>query len=160
MYWPTENWQLPITAYLLSVRQAALKHDLPFWNIVSSNQIRKATTIPSPANMALQAYTTLAAGGRGLSWYTYYQGSYAYSPIDGEGNRTDTWRYLQVINRQVRTLGPIMNRLNSTGVFFSPPAPAASLPLLPGRNTAGRFQGLATGIDERRTARHGRRIRR
>ena len=125
-------------ADLLEVRRVALKHDLPFWNIVSSNQIRKNTTIPSPANMMLQAYTTLAAGGRGLSWYTYYGGSgprpgYAYAPIDHTGNKTETWGYLQLVNHQVKTLGPIMSRLTSTGVFFSGPSLPGSLPPLPGR---------------------------
>ncbi len=123
---------------LLEVRRVAMKHGLPFWNIVSSNQIRKYTTIPSPANMMLQAYTTLAAGGRGVSWYNYYGGSgskpgYAYAPIDHTGNKTETWGYLRMVNHQIRTLGPIMNRLKSTGVFFSGPALVESLPLLPGR---------------------------
>lgn len=121
---------------LLEIRRVAQKHDLPFWNIVASHQIRKVTTIPSPANLALQAYTTLAAGGRGLSWFLYYRGApdwHFYAPIDLEGNRTETWRYLQVVNRQVRTLGPIMNRLRSTGVFFSSSRTITPLPLLPGR---------------------------
>ena len=42
-----------------------------------------------------------------------------------------TWRYLQAINHQVRTLGPIVNRLRSTGVYFTPPAPGPSFPVLP-----------------------------
>src|SRR5438552_1053290 len=58
---------------LLEVRRVALEHKLPFWNIVSSNQIRPSSTPPSPANLLLQAWTTLAAGGRGVSWYTYAQ---------------------------------------------------------------------------------------
>jgi hypothetical protein len=93
---------------LLEVRRVALAHGLPFWNICSSNQIRPFTTIPSPANLALQAYTTLAAGGRGLSWYTYDIGGYDYRPIDKAGRRTATWQYLQLVNRQVRVIGPIM----------------------------------------------------
>jgi hypothetical protein len=125
-------------ADLLEVRRVAMRNDLPFWNIVSSNQIRKYTTIPSPANMMLQAYTTLAAGGRGLSWYTYYGGSgpkpgYAYAPIDHTGNKTETWGYLQLVNHQIKTLGLIMNRLKSTGVFFAGPGLPDSLPLLAGR---------------------------
>jgi len=120
-------------ADLLEVRRVAQQYGLPFWNIVSSNQIRKVTTIPSPANLAFQAYTTLAAGGRGVSWYKYYQDGYAYAPISNSGEKTETWQYLQAINKQVRTLGPIMNRLTSTGVFFTSPPPVESLPLLPGR---------------------------
>ena len=118
---------------LLEVRRIAMEHDLPFWNIVASNEIRPNTTIPSPANMLLQAYTTLAAGGRGLTWYTYYVGGYHYAPIDKAGNRTATWAHLKMVNEQVKTLGPVMNRLKSTGVFFSAPPPAASLPVLPGK---------------------------
>jgi len=118
---------------LLEVRRVALKYNLPFWNIVSSNQIRKFTTIPSPANLLFQAYTTLAAGGRGVSWYTYYGGNYGYAPIDKSGNKTETWRYLRMVNAQVKTLGPLVNRLRSTGVFFTSPPPVESLPLLPGR---------------------------
>ena len=120
-------------ADLLEVRRVAQKYRLPFWNIVSCNQIRKQTTIPSPANMAFQAYTTVAAGGRSVSWYKYYQDGYAYAPIDKSDEKTLTWRYLQAVNHQLRTLGPIMNRLTSTGVFFTPPPPVEDLPLLPGR---------------------------
>lgn len=120
-------------ADLLEVRRVAQKYGLPFWNIVSCTQIRKQTSIPSPANFAFQAYTTLAAGGRGVSWYKYYQGGYAYAPIDNTQKKTLTWRYLQAVNHQLQVLGPIMNRLTSTGVFFTSPPPAKDLPLLPGK---------------------------
>ena len=53
---------------LMEVRRVAQEHNLPFWNIVSSNQIRPNTTVPSPANLSFQAYTTLAAGGRGVTY--------------------------------------------------------------------------------------------
>ena len=117
---------------LLEVRDVAIEHGLPFWNVVSSNQIRPHTTIPSPANLQLQAYTTLAAGGKGLVWYTYCHGGYAYRPIDENGNRTMVWQYLQMVNRQVKTLGPIMNSLRSTGVYFTDPPPLEGAPVLPG----------------------------
>jgi hypothetical protein len=117
---------------LLRVRRVAIKHGLPFWNAVSSNQIRPHTTVPSPANLLLQAYTTLAAGARGLTWFAYYAGNYEYAPIDRAGNRTATWSYLRMVNAQVAALRPILIRLRSTGVYFSTPRPASGLPLLPG----------------------------
>ena len=118
---------------LLGVRRVALKHDLPFWNIVASNQQKPEMPIPSPANLSLQAYTTLAAGGRGLTWYTYYAGGYHYAAVDKAGNRTATWCYLKMVNEQVKVLGPVMNRLKSTGVYFTAPLPDPSLPALPGK---------------------------
>jgi hypothetical protein len=70
---------------LLAIRRVARKHGLPFWNAVSSNQIRPYSTVPSPANLRLQVYTTLAAGARGLTWFTYYAGNYEHAPIDAAG---------------------------------------------------------------------------
>ena len=117
---------------LVEVRRIALKYNLPFWNIVSSNQIRPQTTIPSPANLALQAYTTLAAGAGGIIWYTYHGQAYGYNPLDKEESRTVVWRYLQEVNRQLSILGPLIKQLKSTGVYFTQPAPSTLLPVLPG----------------------------
>lgn len=117
---------------LLEVRCISVKYDIPFWNVISGNQVRPFTTIPSPANLAMQAYTSLAAGAGGIRWYTYWKGGYNYAPIDENENRTLTWRYLQEVNRQAIMLGTIIKQLKSTGVYFTAPAPEASLPVLPG----------------------------
>lgn len=118
---------------LLTVRRIAQKYGLPFWNIVSGNQIRKQTPIPSPANLLFQAYTTLAAGGKGISWFTYYVHAYGYAPIDKDGNRTMLWSYLKMVNEQLKVIGPVMLKLNNTGVYFTAPAPVDSLTTLPGQ---------------------------
>lgn len=118
---------------LLEVRRVAQKYQLPCLNIVCCNQIRPGTPVPSPANLLFQAYTTLAAGYRGVTWYDYYGPGYKYTPINSSGARTLTWVYLHAVNAQIATLAPIMSRLRSTGVFFSAPPPADALPLLPGK---------------------------
>ena len=120
-------------ADLLEVRRVSQKHGLPFWNIVGCARIQPQASVPSPANLAFQAFTTLAAGGRGVTWYKYYPDGYTYAPIDGAGEKTRTWEHLKAVNRQVKVIGPITNRLRSTGVFFTSPPPVKSLPLLPGR---------------------------
>jgi hypothetical protein len=117
---------------LLEVRRVAQRHQLPCLQIVSANQIRPPTPIPSPANLQFQAYTTLAAGYRGVTWYNYFGPKYKYAAIDPEGRKTLTWNYLRDINSQVAALAPVMSHLTSTGVFFSAPAPVDNLPLLPG----------------------------
>ncbi|MHB9028207.1 MAG: hypothetical protein ACYC9O_05520 [Candidatus Latescibacterota bacterium] len=118
---------------LLEVRRIAQKHNIPFWNTLTACQIRPHTTVPSPANLRFQAYTTLAAGGRGVKWYTYYsRNNYNNAPIDKHDGKSPTWYYLREVNHEMLTIGPVMNRLNSTGVYFSAPAPVDSLPLLPG----------------------------
>ncbi len=127
------DWGASYFRNLLEVRRVALERNLEFWHIVSSNQIRPFTTIPSPANLLLQAYTTLAFGSTGLTWYTYYARGYGYAPVNKHGNRTLTWSYLKMVNEQIKTLGPTMNKLRSTGVFFTEPPIVEGLPVLPGR---------------------------
>ncbi len=117
---------------LLEIRRVGLKYNLPYLNIVCGNQIRPFTPIPSPANLAFQTYTTLAAGYRGVSWFTYYESGYHYAAVSKTGKRSLTWEYLKEMNRQVATLAPVMSRLRSTGVFFTDPAPVKDLPPLPG----------------------------
>ena len=118
---------------LLEVRRVSQEHGLPYLNIVCANQIRPHTPIPSPANLQFQAYTTLAAGYRGVTWYNYYGPKYHYMPIDSSGRKTLSWVHLKAVNAQIAALAPIMSRLTSTGVFFTAPAPVDDLPLLPGR---------------------------
>src|SRR5262249_44872991 len=70
---------------LLEVRRVALEHQLPYLNIVASSQIRTDKAVPSPANLLFQAYTTLGAGYRGVTWYTYFGDGYAYAPLSKSG---------------------------------------------------------------------------
>ena len=121
---------------LAEVRRVGQKYHLPCLQIVASNQLRPGHTIPSPASLRLQAYTTLAAGFRGVTWYTYYARGYKFTPIDLDGKRTLTWTSLQEVNRQISTLAPVLCRLSSTGIYFTEPVPAAGLPTLPGRVVA------------------------
>jgi hypothetical protein len=117
---------------LLDVRRVAHQHGLPWWNIAASAQITPEFPPPSPSNLLLQAYTTLAAGANGLCWYTYL-GGYPVAPLDAADRPQFIHPFLRAVNRQVQTLGPIMNRMQSTGVYFTSPAPDPSLPVLPGR---------------------------
>src|SRR6185437_13450903 len=118
---------------LMEVRRVAMKYDLPFWCIVSSNEILPSTPVPSPANLAFQAYTSLAAGASGLTWYTYYSTGYNAAPVDRNAHRTATWSYLKMVNDQIKVVGPTMRTLKSTGVYFTSPPPAGGLPGLPGK---------------------------
>jgi hypothetical protein len=117
---------------LLEVRRVAQRHGLPCLHIVAANQLRPAHTIPSPDNLAFQAYTTLAAGFRGVTWYNYYGRGYRYAAIGQDGKKTLTWPWLKEINRQIATLAPVLRRLSSTGVYFTTPPPVEGLPALPG----------------------------
>lgn len=119
---------------ILDVREVSLKYGIPWWNVASGNQIRHYTVIPTMANLLLQAYTSLAAGAGGIRWFTYWKGGYGYTPIDGEGRKTQTWHYLREVNRQLSILGPIMKTLKSTGVYFTNDFAGKNVPQLPGEH--------------------------
>ncbi len=110
---------------LEAVRKAALKHDLPFWNIVLSNSHFRYAE-PTPAGFRFQLYTTLAYGGRGISYFTYFApkiGNYRLAPIDQFGHKTPTWDMLRQVNLQLHKLGPTYIKLKSVNVFHHPNVP-------------------------------------
>jgi hypothetical protein len=104
---------------LESVREACVKHGIEFWNIVlsvSHFSYRETTA----ADLRFEAYTTLAYGGRGLAYFTYFAppvGGYRAAPIDQFGHETPTWHNLQNVNLQVQKLGPTLLQLKSDDVY-------------------------------------------
>ena len=110
---------------LETVRAAALRHKLPFWNIVLSNSHFHYAE-PTPAGFRFQLYTTLAYGGRGISYFTYFApkiGNYRLAPIDQFGHKTPTWDMLRNVNLQLHKLGPTYIKLKSVNVFHHPNVP-------------------------------------
>ncbi len=110
---------------LEAVRAVALAHDLPFWNIVLANA-HFSYAEPTAAGLRFQAYTTLAYGGRGISYFTYMtpnSGNYRLAPIDQFGHKTPTWDMLRNVNLQIHALAPTLITLKSVGVFHHPDVP-------------------------------------
>ena len=110
---------------LEAVRAAALRHELPFWNIVLSNSHFNYAE-PTLAGFRFQLYTTLAYGGRGISYFTYFApttGNYRLAPIDQFGHKTATWDMLRNVNLQIHKLGPVYLTLKSINVFHHPDVP-------------------------------------
>ena len=106
-------------ANLESVRRAAMKHGLPFWNIVlaaSHFNYREVT----PADVRFQAYTSLAYGVRGLTYFKYFTptvGNFRAGPIDQFGHETPTWHALRNVNLQIETLAPTLLKMTSDRVY-------------------------------------------
>ncbi|MGB7159555.1 MAG: hypothetical protein WBD40_15925 [Tepidisphaeraceae bacterium] len=113
---------------LEEMRAAARKANVPFWNIVLATahfDFREVTH----ADLRFQAYTTLAYGGRGISYFTYFApavGNYRMAPIDQFGNPTPTWYSLQNVNHQILKLAPTLLKLKSDGVYHFDPLPAGT----------------------------------
>jgi hypothetical protein len=110
---------------LEQMRGAARKSGLPFWNIVLTVAHFNYRE-PTAADLRFQVYTTLACGGRGIAYFTYFApavGNYRMAPIDQFGNVTPTWSFMQNVNLQVGQLAPTLLQLTSDAVyhFGTPP---------------------------------------
>ena len=84
---------------------------------------------PTEAGLRLQVFATLAYGGRGVSYFTYFTpavGNYRLAAIDQFGHKTPTWDMLQRVNLQLHRLAPTYSRLTWVNTFHHPSAPAGS----------------------------------
>jgi hypothetical protein len=107
------------------VRRLSLETATPFWNCILANSHFNYME-PSDATFNLQVYATMAYGGRGIQYFTYFTpeiGNYRLGAIDQFGNRTATWEMLRRINNQIHALAPTLTGLKSTGVYHYPDAP-------------------------------------
>ena len=105
---------------LALMRAAAIKNNVPFWNIVLANSHFRFR-IPTAADFHFQVYATLAFGARGIAYFTYFApkvGNYRGAAIDQFGNETPTWHNMQNINLQIQKLAPTLLKLRSDGVYF------------------------------------------
>jgi hypothetical protein len=81
---------------------------------------------PTQYTLNFQAYTTLAYGARGLSYFAYFAhkvGNYRLAAVDQFGDKTPTWDNLKRVNLQIHKLGPTYVKLKSVNVFHHPDVP-------------------------------------
>jgi hypothetical protein len=113
------------------VRRLSMETATPFWNCILANSHFNYME-PSDATFNLQVYSTMAYGGRGIQYFTYFApeiGNYRLAAIDQFGNRTATWEMLRRIDNQIHALAPTLIRLHSTGVYHSPDVPDQAQPM-------------------------------
>ncbi len=114
-------------ANIAQVRNAAQKHDLPFWNIILTATHWGYREI-TQADLRLQMYGSLVYGARGISFYKFMSssltileapdlGNFRDGPLDQFGEKTTMWHWLRNINHQVQNIGPTMLKLHSDDVY-------------------------------------------
>jgi hypothetical protein len=106
-------------ANLEAVRRAALKHNLPFWQIVQGLGALNFR-VPSQDDLTFLAYTSLAYGADGITYFKYFSapvGNFRGGAIDQFGNKTPTWSALRHVNLQIGKLAPTLLKLKSERVY-------------------------------------------
>lgn len=114
---------------LEAIRKVSQRHGLPFWNIILGNSHFHYAS-PTPGGLHFQVYTTLAYGGRGISYFTYFSpliGNFREAAVDQFLNKTPTWDIIRNVNLQIHRLGPTYLKLKNINVFHHPDVPEGCL---------------------------------
>jgi hypothetical protein len=105
---------------LALVRQAALEANRPFLNIIQADTIEKTWRLPNAAELRWLVFTTLAYGGRGISYFTYW-GPKAYNGLYQDGQPAPLARDVAALNHELARFGGALMDLNSVGVYHTAP---------------------------------------
>jgi hypothetical protein len=107
---------------LALISQVAKEAKLPFMNIIQAGKFLKDWRLPTTKEIRFQVYTTLAYGGKGISYFTYW-GSEAEGGLYRDGKQSLLAKEVGKINAEIRKLSPTLMSLNSRGVYHTEPLP-------------------------------------
>ena len=107
---------------LALIRDAALGVGKPFLNIIQADTIEKTWRLPNPQETRFLVFTTMAYGGRGISYFTYW-GPESYGGLYRDGKATPMVKEIAAFNAEIAHFGPALMELVSAGVFHTAPLP-------------------------------------
>jgi hypothetical protein len=102
------------------IRLAALETKVPFLNIIQADTIEKSWRLPNAQEMRFLVFTTLAYGGRGISYFTYW-GPAAYNGLYIDGKPAPLLDAVVSLNQELKTFGPELMKLDSISVHHTAP---------------------------------------
>ncbi len=104
------------------IRSAAMGANLPFLNIIQADTIVKTWRLPNANELRWPVFTTMAYGGRGISYFTYW-GPVAYNGLYQDGKPAPLLQDVAALNHEIATFGPALMQLKSVGVYHTAPLP-------------------------------------
>jgi hypothetical protein len=107
---------------LALIRDAALEAGKPFLNIIQASLVEKVWRLPNPAETRFLVFTTMAYGGRGISYFTYW-GPADYAGLYRDGKGSPMAKEVAAINAEIAAFGPALMKLDSTAVYHTAPLP-------------------------------------
>ena len=107
---------------LALIRQAALEDGRPFLNIIQADTIEKSWRMPKANEVRWLAFTTMAYGGRGISYFTYW-GPKSYGGLYQDGQPAPLATDVAALNHEIAKFGAALMELNSLGAYQTAPLP-------------------------------------
>jgi len=119
---------------LALVREAALKADIPFANVVQACSNGPGQRAPNGDEGRFLAYTTLAYGGQGIFQFVYnaWEGSEHWGGVvNPDRTPTSLGKALPQINPEFAAIGTVLQPLTSLGVYHLGTIPRGGTALPP-----------------------------
>jgi len=122
---------------LALVRQIAEQRGLPFLNIVQAATWSPSMRIPTNDEVRYLAYTTLAYGAQGISYYVYCCPGHKGAIALPNGTPTPLYHALKSLNREFAAIAGELQPLRSLGMYHAGMTPPGTEPL--GKNVPFRL---------------------
>ena len=115
---------------LALIREASQKADIPFLNIVQAASWEAGVRVPTPEEVRYLAYTTLAYGAQGISYYVYCCAGHTGMIAHADGTPTALYAPLCTLNREFVAIAAQLQPLKSLAIYHTGMLPegAVSLP--------------------------------
>ena len=112
------------------IRAAALKYNnTPWMNIILATP-HFGYRNPSEGDLRWQVYTTLAYGGTGIAYFTYWTltgyENFRNAIMEAGGKPTEHYEMVKKLNAEMKALAPILLKLKSVGVYHTGTLPTST----------------------------------
>jgi hypothetical protein len=114
---------------LALVREIGQQRGLPFLNIVQAATWDPSMRIPSGDEVRYLAYTTLAYGAQGISYYVYCCPGHKGGIALPDGTPTPLYHTLKSVNREFAAIAGALQPLSSLGIYHAGMTPTGTEPL-------------------------------
>ena len=111
---------------LALIREAAQEARKPFLNIIQASTVEPSWRLPNASELRFLAFTTLAYGGRGISYFLYW-GPKSQGGLYQDGKPSPLARSAADLNAEISRFGPVLLALDSTAVYHTTPLPYGTI---------------------------------
>ena len=108
------------------IREAALEAKKPFLNIIQASTVEPVWRLPNANELRFLAFTTMAYGGRGISYFLYW-GPSSYGGLYQDGKPSPLAKDAAALNAEITRFGPVLLTLESIGVYHTAPLPYGTI---------------------------------
>ncbi len=110
------------------ISKVAKDNKLPFMNIIQASSYEKSWRLVNAGELRWLVYTTLAYGGRGISYFLYW-GPKAYGGLYQDGVKTPLMGAVSALNKEIFAQNSILMNLNNLGTYHTSPLPSGCAPV-------------------------------